>query len=315
MPPPAVFRHQRLPRRVLHSAGFSTTPAAGTHGPSSAPVMDHMRIRGVAHRSELRELGFTDKERRLQLEAGIITRVGAFYVTSRAPAALLTFLEAGVRPTCFTAAVLHELWVPLHEHAHVFRPRGVDLEMLDEDWIEHGRGLRSWPDVSPIADLPLTLEHAARCASARDAAILFESAVQQRKISLERARRIVEGLPQRVRDPLRRIDPRAESGTETAVRWWFESRRVPATPQVHIAGVGRVDLKVGRSWIIECDSTKHHDNPAQYHEDRGRDLRLRAKGFTVTRLTWEQVFLDWKETEQELLQCIRRRDHQQPLPR
>lgn len=277
--------------------------------------MGLMRIRGVAHRSELRGLGLAEKKRRLQLQEGIITRVGAFYVTAEAPADLLPFLEAGVRPTCFTAAVHHELWVPLHENSHVFRPRGIDLEEPDEDWVEHGRGLRSWPDALPVADLPLTLEHAARCVPNRDAAILFESAMQQQKISPGRARRIVEGLPQRLRAPLRRIDPRAESGTETAVRWWLESRRVPVTPQVRIAGVGRVDLKVGRSWIIECDSTKHHDNPQQYHEDRRRDLLLRAMGYTVTRLTWEQVFLKWEDTEAELLRCIRRRDHHQPLPR
>lgn len=274
-----------------------------------------MRIRGVAHRSELRALGFTEEVRRQQLQAGTISRVGAFYVTAKAPAELLTYLAAGVRPTCVTAADLHGLWIPLHEGAHVYRPRGFDPAEVDESWVVHGRGMRSWPDALPIADLPLALDHAARCLPTRDAAVLFESAVNLRKITLAHARRIVEGLPQRRRTPLRRISSHAESGTETSVRWWLESLNVPVTPQVHISGVGRVDLQVGHSWIIECDSVKHHDTPAQYHQDRHRDLQLRAKGYTVTRLTWEQVFLKWDDTKKELLRCIRRGDHQQALPR
>lgn len=274
-----------------------------------------MRIHGVAHRSELSSLGITEKDRRRLLREGRMARVGTFYVTPEAPASLLPLLQDGVRPTCVSAAEHHQLWIPLHEDTHIYRPRGVERDEPKEDWVEHGAGLRSWPDVMPIADLTLTLEHAARCLPVRDAAILLESAVQRKRISLHRARQIVDGLPLRLRTPLRRIDPRAESGTETAVRWWLESLRVAVTPQVRIPGAGRVDLKIGESWIIECDSAQYHDNPEQYHEDRRRDLVLKARRYTVTRLTWEQVFLDWEATKEHLLACLRRRDHRRPLPR
>lgn len=273
-----------------------------------------MRTRGVAHRSELSSLGITDKDRRRMLRRGEMTRAGTFYVTAEAPANLLPLLGKGVRPTCLTAAALHELWTPLHSDTHIYRPRGVVAGALEKDWIEHGVGLRGWPDALPFADIALTLDHAARCLPVRDAAILFESAVHRRKISLHVALQIIEGLPQRIRTPLRRIDPRAESGTETAVRWWLESLRVPVTPQVQIPGVGRVDLQVGRSWVIECDSVRYHDNPEQYHEDRRRDLLLRSRRYTVTRLTWEQVFLQEEDTRRELLRCIQRRDHRRRLP-
>lgn len=125
---------------------------------------------------------------------------------------------------------------------------------------------------------------------------------------------IVAGLPQSLRGPLGRVSPFAESGTETAVRWWLESLRVTVAPQVRIPGIGRVDLKLGKSWIIECDSRKYHDTDEQFHRDRARDLRLRALGFIVTRLTWEQVFMDWNETEQLLLTVLRRRDHRRNVP-
>lgn len=249
------------------------------------------------------------------LRTGAMVRAGTFYLTPDAPPSLAAFLEAGVRPTCLTAGKLHDLWIPVHTGDHVYRPRGIEQVRREEGWVGHGAGMRSWPDLLPYADLALTLEHAGRCLPVRDAAILLESAVQRKKITLHQARQVVESLPWRERLPLRRIDPRAESGTETAVRWWLESLRVAVTPQVWIEDVGRVDLKIGRSWIIECDSSTFHDNSSQYYEDRRRDLLLQARGYTVTRLTWEQVFLSWDSTTSELLRALRRRDHQRALPR
>ncbi|MGP5056375.1 hypothetical protein ACTXJ3_14985 [Brachybacterium paraconglomeratum] len=173
--------------------------------------------------------------------------------------------------------------------------------------------MRSWPDRDPVADLELALEHAGRCLPVRDAAILFESALNKELLTWDVAQRIVSGLASSRRRQLARISPLAESGTETAVRWWLESLHVPVAPQVVVPGVGRVDLKLGQNWIIECDSVQFHDNPRQYHLDRARDLQLQARRYTVTRLTWEQVFLDWERTSQLLLTILRRREHRRPL--
>lgn len=196
----------------------------------------------------------------------------------------------------------------------MYRPRGLSPDQLGEEDVGHGRGLRCWPDTDPVADLPLALDHAARCLSAPEAAILFESALHRRKLSMDAVARCVSGLPRNLRTPFSRLSSRAESGTETAVRWWLESLRVTVVPQVWIPEVGRVDLKLGTNWIIECDSVRYHDNLEQFHRDRARDLRLRAKGFVVTRLTWEQVFLEWEATREHLLTALRRRDHRKMLP-
>ncbi|WP_377793120.1 hypothetical protein [Brachybacterium sp. GCM10030267] len=149
------------------------------------------------------------------------------------------------------------------------------------------------------------------------AAILFESAVHQRKLTLAAAQALVARLPTRPRRPLSRIRGDAESGTETAVRCWLEERRIEVRPQVRfVDGAGderRMDLLVGHSWVIECDSRNFHDDPASYQADRHRDLFLRAKGYTVTRLTWEQVFLEWKATEVMLCAVLGRGDHRLPV--
>ncbi|WP_394214829.1 hypothetical protein [Brachybacterium vulturis] len=286
-----------------------------------------MKIPGIAHRSDLAGLGITDAARRRLLRKGRIMRVGAWYVTGDAPEEIVLLLRRGVRPSCVTAAEHHGLWVPLHTGHHVYRPRGLgvekhdqglaergqDLMEHDQALVEHGSEMRSWPDQDPVAELSLTLEHAVRCLSVPDAAILLESALNRRSISRHGVRRVLAALPAARRAQLNRVTPLAESGTETAVRWWLESLHVPVTPQVQIPGVGRVDLQLGASWIIECDSVRFHDNPEQYHRDRARDLRLQARRYMVTRLTWEQVFLDWEETKSQLLQILRRRDHCRPI--
>ena len=66
------------------------------------------------------------------------------------------------------------------------------------------------------------------------------------------------------------------------------------------------DLLVGRSWVIECDGREFHDDPLSYDADRARDLYLMSRGYRVTRLSWEQVFLRWEETQTMLLAILRR---------
>lgn len=272
-----------------------------------------MRIPGIVHQADLALFDIDEPARRRFLRHGLMERVGAWYVRSIAPPDVVELLRRGVRPTCVSAAPHHGLWTPLHEGRHGYRPRGALDAEGSSDLVLHGTTMRSWPDRDPVASLELTLDHAARCLPVRDAAILFESALNSRRISRQEARRIVAGLPFKRRVQLSRVSPLAESGTETAVRWWLESLHVPVTAQVSIPGVGRVDLKLGESWIIECDSVRFHDNPRQYHLDRARDLQLQAHRYTVTRLTWEQVFLDWKRTSELLLTILRRREHRRPL--
>ena len=93
------------------------------------------------------------------------------------------------------------------------------------------------------------------------------------------------------------------------MRWWLESLHVPVTPQVVVPGVGRVDLKLGQNWIIECDSVRHHGERSRYYADRSRDRASLIEGCLVLRLTWEDIWLRWEETRGALDTLIRRRVH------
>ncbi|HEX7352040.1 hypothetical protein [Brachybacterium sp.] len=254
-----------------------------------------------------------------------------WYLTTAAPPGIVQMLLFGVRPTCLDGASLHGVWTPPHTGAHVFRPRvlRVDAELEDArthpvrrkagevitlseeaELVLHAPALRAWPGHDPVPDLALVLTHAAHCLPVEKAAVLFESGLQRRLLTRRGAEQILASLPQRIRRPLSRIRADAESGTETIVRWWMESRHFPVRPQVLFPDRRRrMDLLVGRSWVIECDSREFHDDPLSYDADRARDLYLASRGYRVTRLSWEQVFLRWKETQTMLLAILRRGEH------
>ncbi|ASK65111.1 hypothetical protein CFK39_03880 [Brachybacterium avium] len=293
-----------------------------------------MEIEGVRHRSRLREDGVSQSEVRRWLRNGTMSSAQPWYLTEAAPPGLVRMLQLGVRPTCLDGASLHGLWIPPHTGAHAFRPRmlraGAELQdvrlhpvrrrggkvIIGDDEAElvlHGPALRSWPDHDPVPDLDIVLTHAAHCLPVAKAAVIFESGLQRGLLTRRSAERILAALPQRIRRPLSRVRGDAESGTETTVRWWMESRHFPVRSQVLFPdGRRRMDLLVGRSWVIECDSREFHDDPLSYDADRARDLYLASRGYRVTRLSWEQVFLRWEETTRMLLTILRRGDHLDP---
>lgn len=260
-----------------------------------------------------------------------MSTVAPWYLRAGAPPGIVALLELGLRPTCLDAASLHGIWTPVHEGTHVFRPRRPltdptltgrtaypvrrrKSEIITlgrkEQLILHGPHLTAWPNHDPVPDLDMVLAHAARCLPVEKAAVLFESAMHRGKLTPRAVEQIVASLPVRLRRRFARLRSDAESGTETLVRWWLESRRFPVTPQARFPdGLRRMDLLVGRSWVIECDSREFHDDPLSYAKDRARDLYLTSRGFRVTRLSWEQVSLDWESTEKMLLGILRRGDH------
>ena len=220
-----------------------------------------MQIPGIVHRSQLTQTlaERPELEPRLKraLDSGALRRVATWYVAEDAPPDVVAVLRQGMRPTCADGAALHGLFVPPLEGVHLFRPRvlvlppetrGVRLDRIRrrsgsvqriggaQPIVLHGPQLRAWPGTDPVPDLPLVLEHAGRCLPTSSAAVLFESAVHLGRLTLAEAREIVARLPHDPRRSLSRIRADAESGTETAVRWWLESLGVRVYLHYPIAG-------------------------------------------------------------------------------
>src|SRR5690606_4022988 len=79
LPERAPYRPYSSHRPVLHRPRLSTADAAGVRGGLYGPCTTSMRIRGVAHRTELGSFGIAERLRRRFLREGSMSRVGTFY--------------------------------------------------------------------------------------------------------------------------------------------------------------------------------------------------------------------------------------------
>lgn len=264
-------------------------------------LRDHVR-----RYRELRAEGYERADIEEGLRVGAIRRVARdWYAFPDADPRIVGPLALKTRATCVTGGALHGLWVPDDSAPHVAIRQGDPNP--DGPCVVHRLAPAGFYTRSPIMPLVACLREIMTCVDHESALICLESAVAKRRVSAKVARRLLAELPERERRRLMRFDPASESGSETRVRLYFQRRRIDVRSQVVIPGVGRVDLLVGKSIIVECDSREHHATERAYAIDRARDLAAMRQGYTVIRLTWEQVFLDWDITQQVLLGLTRAR--------
>lgn len=241
---------------------------------------------------------------------GELVRAGRYYVTPDTDEGVRAALTAGLRPTCVTAAEQHGLWVPPAVGLHVYGRR----RQVGAGWVGHGWH-PSWPEPSPIASPRLLLEHSIRCLDPLEVGILADSALYNELVDQDTVAELAATAPRGVRRVLERASGKAQSGTESKVRFFLLLHNVVVTPQVWIPGVGYVDNLAGRRWIIECDSRQHHTGKDTYAKDRARDLRALELGYFTTRLTHAMTFAGWARTSATLMQVIRSGRHLDPPER
>ncbi|MDR2280340.1 MAG: endonuclease domain-containing protein [Gordonia sp. (in: high G+C Gram-positive bacteria)] len=217
-------------------------------------------------------------------------------------------VQAGGVLTCSSALRLHGVWTPPTMKFHV---RGIGRGRTHPTWCRQ-HGVQP-PADDAVDDLPTALRHAARCLPSEDFVVVCDSVLNRRLMTPSALEAEFGGAPRSVYRALAAVDGRAESGTETMVRLRLRAPNRSIRPQVRIPGVGRVDLVVGRSLIIEVDGAAYHVDPVQFEKDRLRDLTAWTLGYRPIRLTYQQVVYQWDEIGPLLLQIIRRGDHLKPL--
>lgn len=232
---------------------------------------------GVARRSDLIALGISRQSVAQALTEERITRpTRGVYAVHGASPALLSASCAGADLACISAASHQGLWI-LREPSliHVI--------------VNHGRPLpesfRVHRQAKPLTMADICVQ-SMRCLPELDALCIVESAVVQKKVSLQNLRTLATGA----RDaPLRRIialvDAHAESILETVGRYHLREAGFHVSSQVSIPGVGRLDLFVDGILGIEADGREHHSGPREFEEDRRRWNLLTVKGIPVLRVS------------------------------
>lgn len=258
---------------------------------------------GVYRLSELQHLGLDRDAVTQQVEAGTLHRVArGWYATEGASRLAVSAVRKRARVGCLPACKEYGLWTPAHEE-HLIYPRSAGRPTRRDHW---AKGPLPQGILFPVEDaLFQVLWHH----DAETALMVLESAVDKSLITVSAAWSLIAAAPKGKWRTLSFFDPGAGSGTETRVRLWLQQRRFPVETQVTIAGVGRTDLRVGRSLIVECDSTAHHSDP---EEDRRRDLAARALGYDSLRLSYRQIMVDWEEIQAALTTLLRTRRHLEP---
>lgn len=106
---------------------------------------------------------------------------------------------------------------------------------------------------------------------------------------------LLEALPRRLRGIGHEIDGLAMSGTETHMRLALRRAGYQVRSQVHLPGIGIVDLLVDGWLIIELDSRKYHGGADNQLRDRVRDGNAVLGSYGHERFLWEQVreSMDW----------------------
>lgn len=261
---------------------------------------------GVWRRSELvAELG--EHRVRKLVTAGRLIHVGyGWYASPVAKQKAVSAVRVGGRLGCLSGCEQHELWVPPHEGLHVDFNRQVPA-VLPPGIVGHrDRDIGRRSAVRPLLDC---LRQVVRHHDTETALIILDSAINRGLLTEPDVRQLVAECPKPTHRVLRYLDGRADSGTETRVRYFFQRRRVPVEPQASVPGVGWVDLRVGQSLMIECDSRAHHTGEENYARDHRRNLVLVSDDNTVLRLTFEQVFYQWPRTQAFLTRMIQARLH------
>lgn len=269
---------------------------------------------GVVRTQLLLRCGLTKAAIRQSVAAGALFPVRhGWYATSSAHRDVLAAVRAGGVLSCVSALALHGIWTPSPRHIHLRRTdharyRGA-REPTGKGFVRCGHLIENRRPATAVDPVSAALSSAARCVNDEELVAILDSVLRSRRVDLHGVRAVMARHPARVRRLLDFVDPRAESGTESLVRYRLDQRRIKHRLQVVIEGVGRVDLLIGRRLVIEVDSREYHTGEDAYESDRRRDRRAAGRGYQVIRVTYRQVMFEWNDVLADLLALIRRREH------
>lgn len=262
---------------------------------------------GIWTTKDLTDEGLGQAAVRRLLVQGRLRRVRrGWYAEPAADPAVVRAVALGGALGCVSALGRAGVWVPPSPEVHVRTSRWREQAMPPGVLRCPPAG---GPHIAPgraVDPVELALRSAWLCQSDESMVALMDSVVHLGLLSTTQLEGIL-GPTARARGLVTRCD-RAESGTESRVRLRLRARRIQLRPQVWVTPGDRVDLLVGERLVIEVDNRAHHTGEDNYRRDRDRDLRLRALGFIVVRLTYEQVMYRWGEVEPALLAMVRRGD-------
>jgi len=193
----------------------------------------------------------------------------------------------------------HGVWVPPDRTVHIRQPKRRTYESGCRPY-----GL-SEPISQSIDEVPIAFACAARCLDAECLIAVADSILNRGFLNEDELGALLSAAPIKVQRLMAKVDGLAQSGTESISRVRLRGMGIHVRLQHFIAGVGFVDLLIGESLIIECDSKQHHTSEEAYKKDRRRDRKSLRNGYLTLRVTFDDVLYGWDEVVDDILEIVR----------
>lgn len=266
---------------------------------------------GVASLTQMRGDDWTYPKIRQSVKSGNLIPVKrGWYAVPGANQNVIRALKIGGRLGCLSALKEYGVWVPQTDRdLHVVLGKNAAIPKL-ESTVFHRYDFLPETVAFSVEDC---LRQVMRHHDPETGLIVLESAVQKSLVTPFWAQMLIKELPSKKQRIYRFFDPSSQSGSETRVRLFFQRRGVKVHSQHKTSG-GWVDMLVGQSWIIECDSRAFHDNKTNHNIDCHRDLSNFSAGFVTTLLSYPQIWFEWEDVKPQLLGILRKKEHLR-LPR
>lgn len=259
---------------------------------------------GMARTASLRAAGFGKHEIATAVRTGTVFHpLRGWVALPETDALLLRAAKGRAVVTCVTQAERLGLWVfgqvlphfgLLEQHAR--RPEGCVAH-----W---GRPLVPRLPGAVVDPVENVLGMVASCQPFESALVVWESALNKQLVDYER----LSALPLRgaAKDLLEVSTPFSDSGLESLVCKRLRWLRVPVRPQAWAHG-RRVDFLIGERLVLQIDGATHTGQ--QRTSDIEHDAELMLRGYTIIRVSYEQVVHRWPEVQDRIMGAIARGKH------
>lgn len=282
---------------------------------------DITSLGGLAATFELYARGWTKRQLAAAVHSGAIIRVRqGWYANPSTPDVYQRAARVGGRLTCASGAHARGLWLYPPAMLHVAVSQSTSRLRNPHDktkrltWYPDAATVVHWTDRRAtsdryVASIRQILSDMVWCYSPEIVVAAVDAALHAGLIRLTEWLEDIAPLPLRLKNLLRRVDVASESFLESVMRFRLSMLGISARLQVHVSGVGRVDLIIGSKLVIELDGWQFHNDRDQFEEDRRRDARLAVLGYRVLRFTYRQLMRRWSVVRASIEACMARGEH------
>ncbi|MFE4470436.1 hypothetical protein ACFRFH_16625 [Leifsonia sp. NPDC056824] len=267
--------------------------------------MNRLReLGGAATTHQLRMAGATPDDLKRAVRGGAVERVRrGVYVSPLLDGVALEAVRAGARLSCVSACASYGLWSGSDRRTHA--TLSPQSRRAPPGLVCHWRPVEEHPELWRVS-LADCLRSVARCADEETAVAAFDTALTAGLVSPSGLRRILEDAPRAARERAALARPGSDSGVESLVRQRLERRGRRVEQQVHVRGVGRVDMRIDGELYLEIDGYAFHSDTGAFERDRLRDATLAELGHRRLRVTARQVVGDWPRVEATIDRMVQR---------